>query len=183
MSEKEMQMFREEEKTRMINVLMVKTGHKEAEINTQYDSFMKMCPEGFLTKRSFIDFSREIFGHQARSLSESIFDIFDEDHSCKIDFVEYMLAINASKMNTPEAKLKWIFNVFDRDTSGSINGEEIEAMLKGLFTMAGTEYDEDDIKRCIKEIMGVCDEDGDGEITKNEFVKNALRSIFIRSIL
>ena len=79
--------------------------------------------------------------------------------------------------------MKWIFNVFDRDTSGSIDGEEINAMLRGLFAMAGIEFDEEDVKRCLKEIMGVCDDDGDGEITKNEFVKNALRSLFIRSIL
>ena len=94
-----------------------------------------------------------------------------------------MLAINASKMNNPEAKLRWIFNVFDRDSSGLIDGQEIEAMLKGLFAMAGIEYDEDDIKRCLKEIMRACDDDGDGAITKDEFVRNALKSMFIRSIL
>ena len=75
------------------------------------------------------------------------------------------------------------FDVFDKDTSGSIDGDEIDAMLRGLFAMAGIEYDEDDVKRCIKDIIGACDDDGDGEITKNEFVKNALKSLFIRSIL
>ena len=183
MNEKELKRFKEEEKTRMINILMVKTGHRQKEILVQYDSFAVMCPEGFLTRRKFIDLSREMYGHQAKHLSEAIFNIFDEDKSGKIDFVEYMLAINASKMNSLEAKLRWIFDVFDKDTSGSIDGDEIDAMLRGLFAMAGIEYDEDDVKRCIKDIIGACDDDGDGEITKNEFVKNALKSLFIRSIL
>ena len=183
MNEKQLEKFKEEEKTRMINILMVKTGHNEQEITEQYESFMKMCPEGVLTKRKFIDVSREVYGYKARNLSEAIFDIFDEDHSCKIDFVEYMLAINASKVNSPETKLEWIFNVFDKDASGAIDGEEINGMLKGLYALAGIEYDDGDVKRCIKEIMGVCDDDGDGEITRNEFVRNALKSTFIRSIL
>ena len=124
-----------------------------------------------------------MYGYQARNLSEAIFNIFDEDNSSKIDFVEYMLAINASKMNSSEAKLKWIFNVFDKDSSGAIDGEEIEDILKCFFAMADIETDEDGIRRCKKEIIRACDDDGDGEITKDEFVKNALHSKFIRSIL
>ena len=155
----------------------------QEQIKRQYNSFMEMCPEGVLTKRKFIDLSREMYGYQARNLSEAIFNIFDEDNSSKIDFVEYMLAINASKMSSPEGKLNWIFNVFDRDVSGSIDGNEIEDMLKGLFAMAGVDTDEDSVRRCKKEIAEACDADGDGEITKDEFVKNALNSRFIRSIL
>ena len=42
----------------------------------------------------FIELSREVFGHQARQLSERIFDVFDADRSGKIDFLEYMQASN-----------------------------------------------------------------------------------------
>ena len=183
MTETELKIFKEEEKTRMINILMVKTGHTAKEIQVQYDSFQEMCPEGVLTKRKFITLSREMYGYQAKHLSEAIFNIFDEDKSGHIDFVEYMMAINASKMNSPESKLKWIFNVFDRDSSGSIDGYELEVVLKGLFAMAGIETDDDGIKKCEKEIIGTCDDDGDGEITKDEFVKNGLSSLVIKSML
>ena len=93
---------------------------------------MKMCPDGSLSQKKFIEVSRELYGNQAKNLSESIFNIFDEDQSGHIDFVEYMMvklesrsvrqlvmilflqAINSSNMHTPESKLNWIFNVFDK---------------------------------------------------------------------
>ena len=40
-------------------------------------------------------------------------------------------------LGTPEEKLKWIFNVFDKDGGGSIDASEIQWMVSGLFAMAG----------------------------------------------
>ena len=177
------QQLREEEKMRMMKILVKKTGHKEEDLQRQFKNFMKICPDGVLTKRKFIDLSQEMYGPQAKNLSEAIFSIFDEEKTSKIDFVKYVLAINASKMNSPEEKLIWIFNVFDRDSSESIDGEEIEDVLRGLFAMAEIDTDEDGVKRSKKEIVGACDDDGDGRITRDEFVKNALDSKFIQSIL
>ena len=84
---------REVEKERMVNILMGRTGYGEKDIRHQYESFMKMCPEGSLTKKIFIDFSRKLYGHHAKQLSVAIFDIFDQDLSGKIDFLEYMLVV------------------------------------------------------------------------------------------
>ena len=113
-SEGELKRLREIEKARMVNILMVKTGYCEKEILDQYDSFAKMCPDGSLSKKKFIEVSKDLYGNEASNLSEAIFNIFDEDKSGKIDFMEYMMAINSSKMNTPEMKLNWIFDVFDK---------------------------------------------------------------------
>ena len=70
-----------------------------------------------------------------------------------MDFSEYIMALNATKqkyqgkhfqnkavddrLTTPEEKLRWIFNVFDRDGGGSIDAAEIKEMVSGLFAMAG----------------------------------------------
>lgn len=89
-------------------------------------------------------------------------------------------------------------------------------MLKGLFTMAGVEWDSEvkacpnsqirevlifldlthssrycillfvlcqDVSSCRQEILSVCDEDGDTVVTKREFIRHAMKSVFIRSIL
>ena len=66
-------------------------GYCEKEISEQFSSFMKMCPDGSLSQKKFIEVSRELYGNQAKNLSESIFNIFDEDQSGHIDFVEYMM--------------------------------------------------------------------------------------------
>ena len=86
-------------------------------------------------------------------------------------------------MTSPEMKLDWIFRVFDRDLSGAIDMLEIEGTLQGLLSMTGMKFDEEDVNSCKLEIIGVCDTDGDCYITKQEWSKNALSSVFIRSIL
>ena len=80
-------------------------------------------------------------------------------------------------------KLDWIFRVFEKDLSGAIEGPELEVILQGLLSMTGTKFDQEDVNNCKMEIIGVCDTDGDFSITKREFIKNALSSVFIRSIL
>ena len=103
-----------------------------------------------------------------------MFRIFDDDNSGTIDFEEFILALNATKsgiliifmttfisvtvrMTTPDQKLQWIFNVFDRckclslfpqnrqlifltrDGGGTIDAQEIHEMVLGLFAMSGME--------------------------------------------
>ncbi len=40
--------------------------------------------------------------------------VFDEDGSGRMDFCEYMMAVQSSKLETPEDKLKWIFRIYDK---------------------------------------------------------------------
>ena len=46
-----------------------------------------------------------------------------------MDFTEYMMAINATSLNTPEDKLNWMFDVFDKDGGGTISSDEIKDLL------------------------------------------------------
>ena len=41
--------------------------------------------------------------------------------------------------------------------------------------MNGCTIDEEDLEVASKDIMATIDEDGDGDVTKDEFVKNALK--------
>ena len=49
--------------------------------------------------------------------------------------------------------------------------------------MSGQEFDEDDLKEASKGIMEAIDSDGDGEVTRAEFINNASKSGFIASLL
>ena len=71
--------------------------------------------------------------------------VFDEDHSGSMDFQEYMLAINATTLSSPEDKLTWVFNVFDGDGGGTIDAAEINTMMVGLFEMAGAKVNEEQL--------------------------------------
>lgn len=50
--------------------------------------------------------------------AESLFDVFDEDKSETLNFYEFMLVKNAPSLDTPEAKLHWIFSAYDTDGGG-----------------------------------------------------------------
>ena len=54
-----------------------------------------------------------------------------------MDFTEYMMAINATSLNSPEDKLNWMFDVFDKDGGGTISSDEIKdlIMLETCYTV------------------------------------------------
>lgn len=98
-----------------------------------------------------------------------------------MDFTEYMMAINATSLNSPEDKLNWMFDVFDKDGGGTISSDEIKDLImletfysnemlidscSGLFGMAGQEIEDEDLNTVSKDIMSTIDEDGDGDVTK-----------------
>ena len=40
--------------------------------------------------------------------------VFDDDKSGKLDFVEYMMAVQSTQLKSPEEKLNWIFKMYDK---------------------------------------------------------------------
>ena len=43
-----------------------------------------------------------------------LFKVFDENKSGDLDFVEYMMAVNSTQLETAEDKLLWIFKMYDK---------------------------------------------------------------------
>ena len=73
--------------------------------------------------------------------------------------------------------------MFDEDGGGSIDIDEVIKIVIGLFNMNGEIKDKEEILAAVIEIIDIIDEDGNGEITKEEFVNNAMRSGFIRNLM
>ena len=157
-------------------MLEKKVSLSKEEIAKSYDDFMALCPTGEMTKTQFMK-------DQGGVLAESLFRVFDEDNSGKLDFTEYMLASNCTSLSQPEEKLNWIFNVFDEDGGGSIDIDEVIKMVIGLTNMGGVETDKEVLLACVQDILEAVDADRDGDITREEFVDNALKSNFIRNLL
>ena len=64
-----------------------------------------------MRKKKFVELSKEALGSKSDFLSDALFRVFDEDNSGTMDFAEYMLAINATSLESLEEKLKWMFDV------------------------------------------------------------------------
>ena len=78
---------------------------------------------------------------------------------------------------------EWIFKVFDEDGGGTIDIDELIKIVIGLFNMNGESLDREVILACVIELMDIIDEDGNGEITRDEFIQNGMRSGFIRNLM
>ena len=141
--------------------------------------FKNEYPKGEMTKEEFI----ETCDDDTKDIAESLFKVFDKDGSGTMDFWEYMLASNATCLTSPEEKLNWIFDVFDKDCGGTIDHTESRDVVKSLFHMGGIELEEEILTDRMEEMLNAIDVDGDGEITKDEFIKNALSCQFIYDML
>ena len=172
-----------EAETKMVLTVQIKTGMPSDQVKEQYAQFLTMCPDGAMTKEKFTDLSVDALGDQADFLADSMFKSFDIDSNGTMDFTEYMLAINSTGLNTPEDKLKWMFDVFDKDGGGTISTEEIDVVLQGLFEMSGKDFEDNELDLVTRDIMDAIDADGDGEVTKDEFIENAMKCQFIAGML
>merc|ERR1712106_52702 len=95
----------------------------------------------------------------------------------------FMMASNATTLKSLEDKLNWIFNVYDKDGGGTIDPQELRDIVNGLFSMAGIDVPDEILDIRSKEMSAIIDVDGDGEITKEEFIKNAVTCEFISDML
>ena len=116
-------------------------------------------------------------------LNDALFRVFDEDASGTLNFFEWFQASNVKNMTTIEEKLNWIFTAFDADGGGTIDPDEITEIVRWMFRFAGIEEDPDLLASCVIDVRATIDLDSDGDITKDEFIQNAMNSVFIAEVL
>lgn len=103
--------------------------------------------------QAFADNKSEVSSEEALRIFKGI----DQDNSGTISFSEYMVAAMAKKSLNSEDKLQAAFRMFDKNGTGLICVEELREILE-----KGGSHDWEKIVREI-------DENGDGEISYDEF--------------
>mmetsp|Transcript_4909 Transcript_4909/g.12229 ORF Transcript_4909/g.12229 Transcript_4909/m.12229 type:complete len:151 (-) Transcript_4909:199-651(-) len=88
----------------------------------------------------------------------------DEDGSGEIEFPEF-LALMAKKLQAADSieEMREAFQVFDRDKSGSVTAAELKHVMNNL----GEIVTDDEVEEMIRE----ADEDGDGELSFDDFLQ------------
>ena len=114
-------------------------------------------------------------GADTEKLSKHIWRMYDTNQDGHIDFREFMIVLYVMSNGSPEENLKQIFRVFDINNDGKINLAEMKRIVNDLFKL----IDEKDVENASKEILvqsafSEMDEDGDGEISQEEFIKACL---------
>lgn len=100
-------------------------------------SIKRDCPDGLLSKAKFLEVYSTFFptGNPDKFCNH-VFRSFDGDNSGKIDFKEFLLAINITSGGDPKSKLNWAFTMYDIDGNGTIEKDEmVEIIGVNIFVL------------------------------------------------
>ncbi|KAK2579120.1 hypothetical protein KPH14_001291 [Odynerus spinipes] len=159
--------------------LKSRTRYDESTIKEWYKGFKQDCPNGRLTPAKFVDMYKTFFpsGH-AEEFCDHVFRTFDMDKNGYIDFKEFLLAIDVTSCGTPEEKLKWAFRMYDVDGNGVIDIQEMTKIVQAIYDMLGacsSNRPADSAEERTKNIFAKMDENHDGQLTQEEFLKGCLQ--------
>uniref|UniRef100_F6XR41 Guanylyl cyclase-activating protein 2 n=1 Tax=Macaca mulatta TaxID=9544 RepID=F6XR41_MACMU len=108
-----------------------------------------------------------------------------------IDFLEYVAALNLVLRGTLEHKLKWTFKIYDKDGNGCIDRLELLNIVEGIYQLKKAcrrelQTEQGQLltpEEVVDRIFLLVDENGDGQLSLNEFVEGARRDKWVMKML
>jgi len=149
------------------------TAMTKAQVETQYQNFLKMHPDGRISKKSFHTMMKECYpGADTEKLERHIFRMYDSNKDGHIDFREFMIVLYIMSNGTPEENLNQIFRVFDINNDGKITLKELQKIVRDLFLLINeSNADKASQETVVKSAFNEMDENHDGKISQSEFVE------------
>jgi len=108
---------------------------------------------------------------------DNFFRFIDLDQNGTIEFGELQKSIELIESSDNEKKLDFLFQTFDTDRSGSIDGPEIQGIvnqMRGIGAAMGRQ--ESSLENFIQGLLKKLDTDGNGSITKAEWIEIGLKT-------
>ena len=162
------------------------TRYDEDTIKKFHKSFIKEFPTGQLTRDKFIDlYKMFIWRGNAEQYCEHVFRTFDTDQNGVIDFEEFLLAMYVTSSGTAEEKLTWAFRMYDVDGNGTIDPDEMLKVVRAIYGMRCEEATEPTsvADERARKIFRRMDENGDGQLTEEEFLRGCLEDDELSKLL
>ncbi|XP_047590079.1 guanylyl cyclase-activating protein 2 isoform X1 [Lutra lutra] len=122
--------------------------------------------------------------------SQLAFPLPPQDNT--IDFLEYVAALNLVLRGTLEHKLKWTFKIYDKDCNGHIDRRELLDIVEAIYKLKKACRVEMECERqeqmltpeeVVDRIFLLLDENGDGQLSLNEFMEGARRDKWVMKML
>ncbi|KAM6950979.1 recoverin b [Aplochiton taeniatus] len=174
----------------LLNDLKLNTKYSEEQLSTWYQTFLKECPSGRISKQQFEAIYATFFPDaDPKAYARHVFRSFDSDSDGTLDFKEYIVALHMTSSGKSRQKLEWAFNLYDVDRNGTITKNEIHEIVKSIFNMISKEdqkilpEDENTPEKRTDKVWEFFGKNENDKITEGEFIqgvmdnKNILRLI------
>ncbi|XP_075881689.1 guanylyl cyclase-activating protein 2-like [Nelusetta ayraudi] len=163
----------------------------ELELNSiqdLYRTFIIECPSGSLYQHEFKRMFGVPGGTPEAEYMDSIFRAFDMNNDNKMDFLEYVAAINLVLRGRLEDKLRWSFKVFDSDDNGQLDKGELRKIVKIIYKIKKGSVSSDTgvnltAEEVCQRIFQEVDVNSDGHISLDEFINGAKKSEWVQDFL
>lgn len=149
------------------------------ELQQWYKGFCRDCPQGHLDRQAFHAVYKQFFPFgDASAFSSLIFTLFDKDGDQLVSFKEFIVALSITSRAPMPERIKWAFELYDRDRDGFVTPEELYVVVNALYKMTGSivkmPADEDTPQKRVDKLMSKMDLDGDGKLSLIEFQKGVM---------
>ena len=83
----------------------------------------------------------------------------------------------------PKKKLEYAFGLYDADNNGTLDMNEVRAVLFGMLDLLGADKKSHNINDLTEECVKQLDKSRDGKISKEEFVNGLLSNYSLRALM
>ncbi|UJR25816.1 hypothetical protein I4U23_007166 [Adineta vaga] len=146
----------------------------QSEISTWHDKFFHDNPDGRLNKSEFrrlFRLLRQEPPERLENICDHVFRAFDVDGNGYVEFGEFLLGFAICSRGDLRSRLDYAFECYDLDSNGYITEDEIEPVLRGMYTLLGIKHVQDYPPDVVaKDLMKKLDTSRDGRVTKDEFI-------------
>ncbi|XP_076607756.1 recoverin a [Chaetodon auriga] len=165
----------------LLEDLKSNTKYSEAELCTWYQSFLKECPSGKISKEQFEGIYASFFPNaDPTEYARHVFRSFDTNADGTLDFKEYIVALHLTSGGKTLQKLEWAFALYDVDGNGTISNNEILEIVRSIFNMIPPEdqknlpEDENTPEKRAEKIWEFFGKKENDKISEGEFIQGVM---------
>eukprot|EP00005_Dracoamoeba_jomungandri_P001938 CAMPEP_0174261552 /NCGR_PEP_ID=MMETSP0439-20130205/11494_1 /TAXON_ID=0 /ORGANISM="Stereomyxa ramosa, Strain Chinc5" /LENGTH=1028 /DNA_ID=CAMNT_0015346041 /DNA_START=22 /DNA_END=3108 /DNA_ORIENTATION=- len=155
----------------MFQDLASRTHFSAEELQRLYSSWRKQAqPDGNIGRKEF-EAGLKSMGITDPLVLEQNFSAFDVNKDGKINFREFVTGLSVVQKGTMEERLKFLFNAYDVDGSGTLTIDEVYNIFKSSLASSGQKVDEKELQQIVQDCFAQIDTNNDGELDYEEFKK------------
>ena len=165
--------------------LEANTRYEEKTLHDWFKWFNKECRNGQMTQEKFVDMYEMLFpGGNAEQFCNYVFKTYDTDSIGYLDFKQFIIAIDMTNAESAEEKLRMAFRMYDLDGNGELDLDEMIKIVEDIYAMqrvysklgANNAKPTKTAEEQASDIFAQIDEDGDGNVTEEEFLAGCLEN-------